>query len=90
MGEVQYTDDEEIASGLTGAEIQSVAKRQFVASVAVAIVIALGVVLVAMSPASRDYAGLGTHKVATVQQPKFVTPTTSSFAAAKQHSVELP
>jgi hypothetical protein len=89
MGDIENFDDEAIASGLSGAEIQAVAKRQFVASVAVASVIALGVILTAMMPASRDYAGAASHKVATVQQPKFVT-TTDHVGAAKNTGLELP
>jgi hypothetical protein len=89
MGEIENFDDEAIASGLSGADIQAVAKRQFVASVAVVIVIALGVILTAIMPASRDYAGVASHKVATVQQPKFVT-ATDHVVAAKSTGLELP
>jgi hypothetical protein len=52
-------------------------------------VIALGVILTAMMPASRDYAGVAPHKVAAVQQPKFVT-TTDHVVAAKNTGLELP
>ena len=90
MGDIENFDDEAIASGLSGADIQAVAKRQFVASVAVAIVIALGVVVAMVMPASHDYAGVSaSHKVATVQQPKFVT-TTDRVVAAKSTGLELP
>jgi hypothetical protein len=90
MGEIENFDDEAIASGLSGADIQAVAKRQFVASVAVAIVIALGVIVAMMMPASHDYAGVAaSHKVATVQQPKFVA-ATDHVVAAKNTGIELP
>jgi hypothetical protein len=90
MGDIENFDDEAITSGLSGAEIQAVAKRQFVASVAVASVIALGVILTAMMPASHDDAGgVASHKIATVQQPKFVT-ATDHVVAAKNTGLELP
>jgi hypothetical protein len=90
MGDIENFDDEAIASGLSGADIQAVAKRQFVASVAVAIVIALGVIVAMTMPASHDYAGVAaSHKVATVQQPKFVA-ATDHVVAAKSTGLELP
>ena len=89
MGDIENFDDEAIASGLSGADIQAVAKRQFVASVAVAFVIVFGLLLTAIMPVSRDYAGIGSHRVATVQQPQFVT-APDHLVAAKSTGVELP
>jgi hypothetical protein len=67
------------------------AKRQFVASVAVAVVIGLGVILMAMAPTGRNYAEIAAHKSSAVQQPRFVSRTTDSVAEAKQQRpIELP
>jgi hypothetical protein len=90
MNRIDYYDDEAIAPGLTGAEVRESARRQFVASVAVAVVIALGAGLTLLLPASQPYADATAHKVAIVQQPSFVTPAGQRLAAMKQSSVELP
>jgi uncharacterized protein involved in exopolysaccharide biosynthesis len=84
-------DQEAIESGPDGIDLQAMARRQFVASVAVAIVIGLGAILIALAPASRDYASDATHRVAAVQQPKFAPQTVNSLAAAtRRRDIELP
>jgi hypothetical protein len=90
MSANEYIDDEAIASGLSGAEIQAVAKRQLVASVAVAVVIALGAGLTAFMPAARDHAEVAAHRVAVVQQPRSAPAPDQHFASARQHEIELP
>jgi hypothetical protein len=90
MNQIEYYDDEAIAPGLTGAEVRESAKRQFVASVAVAVVIALGAGLTLLAPAAQPYAEATARKVAIVQQPSFVTPAGQRLAAMKQAAIELP
>ena len=90
MNRIEFYDDEAIAPGLTSAEVRESAKRQFVASVAVAVVIALGAGLTVLAPASRPYAETSAHKMAVAQQPSFVTPPGQRLAGIKQSSVELP
>ena len=89
MGSNEFIDDEAGAFHLSDAEIQLVARKQFVASIAVAIVLALGVGLNAVLPASQNYAGVAMQKVAAVQQPKFVV-SGKHIAAATQYEIEAP
>jgi hypothetical protein len=86
----EYYNDETIAPGLTGAEVRESARRQFIASVAVAVVIALGAGLTVLAPASQPYAEAAARKVAVVQQPSFVAPPGQRLAAMKQSAIELP
>jgi hypothetical protein len=90
MGDNQQFDDETVSIGLSRAEIREMARRQLVASIAVALVIAIGAALVALAPASRDVAALASHKIASVQQPQFVTPLTARVESAKRIERELP
>lgn len=84
-------DEDAIEAGLGGVDLQAMAKRQLVASVAVAVVIGLGVILMAMAPASRNYAEVATHKSSIVQQPRFVSRTIDGVAEVKQQRrIELP
>jgi hypothetical protein len=86
----EYYSDETIAPGLTGAEVRESARRQFIASVAVAIVIALGAGLMVLAPVSQPNAEATARKVAIVQQPSFVAPPGQRLAAMKQSAIELP
>ena len=91
MSETEFSEDQEVTIGLSAAEIKEVAKRQFVASIAVAIVIAIGVGAAMLMPASHDYAQLAPHKVAAaVQQPIFAVPQTARIETNKKHELELP
>jgi hypothetical protein len=90
MSDSERVENEMVSTGLSSIEIQDVARRQLVASVAVAIVIILGLGLAAMMPAPHNYAALAPHKTALVQQPQFVTPSTGQVAAATRREVELP
>ena len=81
--------NEEITIGLGAAEIKEVARRQLVASIAVAIVIALGVGFAMVMPASQ-YAQVAQHKIAPVRQPTLVVPLTARVVPAKAHQVEIP
>ncbi len=89
MSNTEFTDDEEVTIGLSAAEIKEVARRQLVASVAVAIVIIIGLGAAMMMPASHDYAQATPHKLATVQQPTLAIPQTAR-AEQKKHEVEVP
>lgn len=90
MNSANYFDEEPIGSGLTAAEIQETARRQFVASIAVAVIIAVGAGLAALMPASHHYAEAAPHRLALVQQPTFATPPAQRVASARQHEIELP
>jgi predicted benzoate:H+ symporter BenE len=89
MSGSNYSYDEAFGFGMTAIEIQSVARRQLAASVAVAIVIVLGIVFAALTPAAHDRAEVAVHKFAQVQQPIFVKPA-DRLAAAKHYGIELP
>jgi hypothetical protein len=89
MSNSEFIDGEAAAFHLSDAEIQLVARQQFVASIAVAIVLMLGVGLNAILPASHNYAGVSAQKVAMVQQPKFVV-SGKRVAAATQYEIEAP
>jgi hypothetical protein len=89
MGNSEFIGDEASAFHLSHAEIQLVARQQFVASVAVAIVLALAVGLNAVLPERHDYAGVVAHKIAMVQQPKFVSQA-KRVAADTQYEIEAP
>jgi hypothetical protein len=94
MGDNEQFDDETVSTGLSHAEVREMARRQLAASVAVAAVIAIGVGLVALAPASRDIARdmamVASHKVATVQQPQFATPVNARLEPTKRIERELP
>jgi hypothetical protein len=74
---------------LSGSEIRVVARRQLVASVAVAIVVALGLGVTALLPASHNDAAVAPQRVAAVQQSKFAIPAEHA-AAAMQYAIEAP
>jgi hypothetical protein len=90
MGNNEQFDDETVSIGLGLAEIRETARRQLAASIAVAVVIAIGAALVALAPASRDVAALASHKTASVQQPQFATPLSASVTFVKHIQRELP
>ena len=94
MGNSQQFDDETVSIGLSQADVRDMARRQLAASVAVAVVIALGVGLVALAPASRDIASsvalVASHKIATVQQPQFATPVNARLEPTKRIERETP
>jgi hypothetical protein len=89
MGNNEFIGDEATAFHLSHAEIQLVARQQFVASIAVAIVLALAVGLNAVLPPRRDYVGVAAHKIAMVQQPKFVNQA-KRVATDTQFEIEAP
>ena len=71
-------------------ELQAMARRQLAASIAVAIVIALGVALAALTPASRDHGEVAAHRLLLVQQPITIGSADHRLASRKQPEVELP
>jgi hypothetical protein len=89
MASIEHIDDEAIGSGFSGAEIKSTARRQFVASAAVAVIIAIGAGLLAMAPAKRDYAEVAPRRIAIVQHPTFATPLSDRVASATRE-IEPP
>jgi hypothetical protein len=82
--------DEGIESEPDYGDIRAMARRQFVASVAVAFVIALSAALMAMAPSSRHYTDVASHRVATIQLPKSSLQAADSFAAKQHRGIELP
>jgi hypothetical protein len=84
-------DEEAIESGFGDVDLQAMAKRQLVASVAVAAVIGVAVIFMAMAPASHNYADVAIQKSSAVQQPRFVSKAIDSVAEAKPlRQIELP
>jgi hypothetical protein len=87
MENVEHFEGE---SGLGEDQLQVAARRQLVASLIVALVIAAFAGLVALRPAYREAAAVAPHKLASIQQPSFVTPPGAHVAALKQREIELP
>jgi len=85
MSAAHAFDYDEFQVGLTRDETRVVARRQFIASVLVACVIACAAVLVWLIPADRGAATQVSHGLAQVQQPIFVN---QGVASARQ--IELP
>lgn len=90
MSETEFSEDQEVTIGLSAAEIKEVARRQFVASIAVAVVIAIGFGVAMLMPTTHDYAQLAPHKLAAVQQPTVAVPQTARVETTKKHELELP
>jgi hypothetical protein len=91
MSDRKPVDDDAIGFGLgDDSEIQAMARRQFVASIAVAIVIALGFALALIMPASRDHADVAARRSIIVQQPAMEILPGHRIAAAKPAERELP
>jgi hypothetical protein len=88
MSDIGYSG-EAMDFGLSTVEIKSMAGRQLVASIAVGVVIALGLGLATLMPPSHKYAEAVQHKLALVQQPTFVSAPAERFASAKS-AIELP
>jgi len=85
MSAAHTFDHDEFEVGLTRDETRVVARRQFIASVLVAGVIACGAALVWLVPADHGVATQSPHRFAQVQQPIFVN---QGVASARQ--IELP
>jgi hypothetical protein len=73
-------------TGMSVDALQSVARRQLIGSVVVALGVVVIAAFVAMRPAQVE-ASSPSHSFAAVQQPTFVT---QHFAATKQRDIELP
>jgi hypothetical protein len=89
MNNSEFINDGAFGFQLSGSEMRLVARRQLIASVAVVIVIVLGVGLNALMPAAHRYVAAAPHKAVTVQQAKFAV-RAEHVAAAMQNGVELP
>jgi hypothetical protein len=87
--ETMGPDDEVAGTGLSVAEIQGVARRQLIGSIAVAIFIAGVAGLAVMKPASTDASLATTRGFTVVQQPVLTTPAGHHIAAMKNVS-EVP
>jgi hypothetical protein len=90
MSDGDKVDDESLGFGLSEAEIRETARRQFAASIAVAIIIALGVGFAAVMPASRDHARNIAQKSVVAQQPTMTIAPGHRLAATKRIEMELP
>jgi hypothetical protein len=91
FGDPEFADivrDEKLVpgTGMSVNALQSVARRQLIGSVVVALGVVVIAALVAMRPVQVE-ASATSHNFAVVQQPSFVT---QHFAATKQHEIELP
>jgi hypothetical protein len=86
---VEFLRNESVVpgTGLSVGALQSVARRQFVGSVVVAVGIVVIAALTAFRPAHLEASKAPAHNFAIVQQPSFVT---QHYAASKQHEIELP
>jgi hypothetical protein len=91
MGDTKpLADDDAISFGLgDDSEIRAMARRQLVASIAVAVVIALGFAFALIAPASRDHTEVARRSV-IVQQPTMAVLPGHRIAAAKPTERELP
>jgi hypothetical protein len=79
--------DESHAVGLDLDEVQSSAGRQFLASLVVGVAIIAVGGLIALRPVHPDSAGLALHRVASVEEPTFVT---QHVAGRVRYEIELP
>jgi hypothetical protein len=79
--------DESHAVGMDLDEVQSSAGRQFLASLVVGVIIIAVAGLISLRPVHHDSAGLGLHRVASVQEPTFLT---QHVAGRIRHEIELP
>jgi hypothetical protein len=89
MANAEFLDGDS-GLGLSMDEVRSTARRQFVASVFVGIVIAVAAAFMALRPAHQDFAGAAPQKYAGVQQPSFATPAGQRLAGLRQPAIELP
>ena len=85
MSGADYAENLHTEIGRAGDEIRSIARRQFVASLAAAFVTITGVALLAVVPASNNDQ-IGQRKFAGVQQPTFVKSPDQRLASA----IEVP
>jgi hypothetical protein len=90
MSSIDYFEDEAIGIEQSAAAIKSMAGRQLVASIAVAVVIALGFGLTTLVPTPHRTAEAAAHRLAFVQQPAFVAAPAQRVASARLEAVELP
>jgi len=90
MEQAEFLDDEGEALGFSLREVQSTARRQLVASLLAAVVIAAIAGLTGLRPTYRDTAEAAAHSFATVQQPSWATPPGQRVAAGARHGIELP
>ena len=76
-------------TGLSVSMVQSVARRQLVGSIVMAVIIGVFAALIALRPVHTASVAVATHGLATVQQPVLETPASDRLAAVKRHT-ELP
>jgi hypothetical protein len=87
MNNIQIFDND---SGIGWDEVQSVARRQLVASLFTAFVIAAMAGMIAIMPAHREAAAGASQRFATIQQPSFAALPKQRLAALGRHELELP
>ena len=75
--------------GITVGEMQAVARRQLVASIVVAILVAAVAGLAALRPASREVAFAPLHELSVVRQAA-LAPTLARDVAAAKYTNETP
>jgi hypothetical protein len=91
MQNFEFVDGNGAGLGVDLTEVRSAARRQLVASMVVAVMIAAMAALIAMKPASQDLATAADgHRVAMVEQPTFVIAHPQRVAAMAPRSLELP
>jgi hypothetical protein len=90
MEKIDFADENGAALGLDLGEVRATARRQLVASVVVAIMIALVACAAAIRPARQDVAAAGAHRIAIVEHPAFATDHGQRLAAAASHAIEFP
>jgi hypothetical protein len=86
---VEFLRDESTVpgTGLSVGALQSVARRQLIGSIVVALGVVVIATLLAVRPVHTEASNAPTRGMTVVQQPSFVT---QHFAATKQHEIELP
>jgi hypothetical protein len=80
--------NDDVNSGLE--DVHSVMRRQFVASVVAALLIAAIAGMIAMRPVHHETAQIGAQRYAGIQQPTFVTAPSQRLASLTKRTIELP
>jgi hypothetical protein len=90
MEKISFADDTGAALGLDLGEVRATARRQLIASAAVAIIIAAIACAAAIRPAHQDVAAAAPRRIALVEHPAFVDPHGQRLAAIVSDQIETP
>jgi hypothetical protein len=90
MDNEESCDSWDIAPGLSAEDIRCVARRQFAASIATAMLIAAVAILAAISPTRYQAAADTPHRTLTIHTPSFVIPGQQRSVALTRRGIASP